>query len=555
MAQPPPVGPPGGGGGGAGACSPRPSRRWGRWRRPTCWSSTRAGGCLAVPEHGRWRRRCTWPCTPPGPTWGRSAGCTGRRSPPSPPPGPRRRCCTGSGGWWSRSPSGTTRTWWPPSRPRPGRGRPRGRPGDAAGRQRRPDRRAPTSTRPWPAPGASRTGAGSPWPPATGAGRSTPRRSAAAAAGTTPRRPAWPAGCAPPPADRPGQPNLAAARASLEPGGRPLVHHQDPGRLQVPDPLGVAGLGLAGPGVDAADAPLAVDGVLAADLGHAPLGGLGRRHLGQPVAVLGAALDPAARVPDLVRVVGGRARWRWRSGSGRAAGTRDSRPGRRCAGRPGWSRPRRGRRRRRPASPGRAGWSGAGRSAAPRPAPSARWSPGPGPWWSGSPRSWARPWSRAGSWRWPRWWSWGPGGWSRSRPGPVPTAAAAGHEPRGQPRDRDLERRPGNSTSRPLHRLSAGATIVAAMMQLDAPERDVPAARRCCACPGRPCWWWPGSPAPARPPCCRASTPPGRWSSTRSRSGPGSSAGSAGSPTGCGGRWSTPSTSCGSWSPCPAPPA
>ena len=70
----------------------------------------------------------------------------------------------------------------------------------------------------------------------------------------------------------------------------------------------------------------------------------------------------------------------------------------------------------------------------------------------------------------------GTGRWSRSRPGPARPAAAAGQEPGGQQRDRH----PGapsrqRNTSRPLHRLSAGATIVAAMMQLDAPERDVPA--------------------------------------------------------------------------------
>jgi hypothetical protein len=38
-----------------------------------------------------------------------------------------------------------------------------------------------------------------------------------------------------------------------------------------------------------------------------------------------------------------------------------------------------------------------------------------------------------------------------------------------------LEHRPGKATSRALRRLSAGAGIVAAMMRLEAPERDVPA--------------------------------------------------------------------------------
>src|SRR4029453_2649909 len=105
-------------------------------------------------------------------------------------------------------------------------------------------------------------------------------------------------------------------------GGRPLVDDQDPGRLQVPHPLQVAGLGLAGPGVDTADAPLAVDGVLAADLGRAPPGRPARRGLGPPVAVLGAALDPGARVPDLLRVEGGEL-----AGDGDLAGAEQQEPG------------------------------------------------------------------------------------------------------------------------------------------------------------------------------------------------------------------------------------
>ena len=148
---------------------------------------------------------------------------------------------------------------------------------------------------------------------------------------------------------------------------------------------------------------------------------------------------------------------------------------------------------------------------------------------------------RAGSWRWRR--SSGSGGWSRSRPARRSRpAAAAGYEPRGQQRAATLERRPGNHTSCPLHRLSAGPAIVAAMMQLDAPERDVPAGPAVLRlAPGRPAG---GGRGPRR----RQDHPavaidaPGRWSWTRSRSGTGSSAGSAGSPTGCGGRWSTPST-------------
>jgi selenocysteine lyase/cysteine desulfurase len=72
---------------------------------------------------------------------------------------------------------------------------------------------------------------------------------------------------------------------------------------------------------------------------------------------------------------------------------------------------------------------------------------------------------------------------------------------------------------------------------------DPPSSR--CGCRRRPCWWWPACPAPARPPCCRGWTPPTPRCLTRSRSGPGTPAGSSACPTGCGGRWSTPSTTCG----------
>ena len=176
---------------------------------------------------------------------------------------------------------------------------------------------------------------------------------------------------------------------------------------------------------------------------------------------------------------------------------------------------------------------------------------GPGPWWSGSPRSSARRCSgpgRGGG----RGGGRGDGRVVEESTRPVPTRRRS--RPRATPSatpPRSWSAVPAPPTV-PLHRLSAGARIVAAMMQLDAPERDAPASPAVLRLPRAALLVVAGVPGAGKTTLLSRIDAPGRWSWTRSRSGPGSSAGSAGSPTGCGGRWSTPSTSCGSWSPCPA---